>query len=229
MRVPTEVMPLSSAPSSGPAGHLPPCGGKACGRRVQEAAPRIVPTIRRGRCPHRPEPAARPGGRAPHKPPLVKGGWPEGPGGFRRPETGQVAPHPSFAPQMPPSPEGESSARRGRRALQKASPLVGEVPQCAHWGGRGGMPRLSERLNLRMPPSVTAYAVTAPPQGGSQGRAHTVRPCTPRRGPPQNSSFLIHSAFLHSAFCIFISYLTEGWCPRCPKRSPCGSVSAAGR
>ena len=31
MRVPTGVMPLSSAPSSGPSGHLPPCGGKACG------------------------------------------------------------------------------------------------------------------------------------------------------------------------------------------------------
>ena len=31
MRVPTGVMRLTSAPSSGPSGHLPPCGGKACG------------------------------------------------------------------------------------------------------------------------------------------------------------------------------------------------------
>ena len=138
MRVPTGVMRLSSAPSSGPAGHLPPrgkvrrgpqkasppCGGggAAAGgdggglavrleqsppsvslrstaslppfglwpsppdrgsrppsymvcfrgarrprrahnnRRVQEAASYKVCVIRRGRCPHRPEPA-RPGGR----------------------------------------------------------------------------------------------------------------------------------------------------------------------
>ena len=31
-------------------------------------------------------------------------------------------------------------ARRGRRAPRKASPLAGEVPQCAHWGGRGKRP-----------------------------------------------------------------------------------------
>ena len=32
MRVPTGVMLLTSSPSSGPSGHLPPCGGKAKGR-----------------------------------------------------------------------------------------------------------------------------------------------------------------------------------------------------
>ena len=89
-----------------------------------------------------------------------------------------------------------------RRALQKASPLVGEVPQCAHWGGRGETPRLSERLNLRMPPSVSPYGSTAPPQGGSQGRAHIVRPYTSRRGPKNyqfsifNSQFLIPNSFV---------------------------------
>ena len=54
MRVPTEGMPLSSAPSSGPAGgHMGP--------PLRKFRPVVV---RRGRCPHRPEPAARPGGRA---------------------------------------------------------------------------------------------------------------------------------------------------------------------
>ena len=66
--------------------------------------------------------------------------------------TGRSPPHPSFASQMPPSPEGESSARRGRRALQKASPLVGEVPQCAHWGGRGKRPVCRNGSIYRCPP-----------------------------------------------------------------------------
>ena len=57
MRVPTGVMRLTSAPSSGPSGHLPPCGGEGKGRRVQEAAPTmylVCPSCRGGpMCPPR--------------------------------------------------------------------------------------------------------------------------------------------------------------------------------
>ena len=47
----------TDAPSSGPAGHLPPKGKV---RRAREAAPYMVCALRRGRCPHRPAAGAVP-------------------------------------------------------------------------------------------------------------------------------------------------------------------------
>ena len=74
----------------------------------------------------------------------------------------------------------------GRRALRKASPLAGEVPQCAHWGGRGKRPVCWNGSIYGCPPQ-SRFARQLPRKGGSQGRAHHVRPykkVMPLSSPP---------------------------------------------
>ena len=137
MRVPTGVTPLSSAPSSGPSGHLPPCGGKACGR------PKADPPI-------------------------------------------------SFV-----APDDSAGARAGRAGSSrptKGRPPCGGGAPVRTLGRKGETPRLLERLNLRMPPSVSLRS-TAPPQGGEprpgapcaplqKGDAPLIRPLIRPFGPP---------------------------------------------
>ena len=63
--------------------------------------------------------------------PLVKGGWPEGPGGFRRPEMGQVAPSSVTAFGRATFPSG------GRQGPPKAADPTGD---CWRQGGHIGPP-----------------------------------------------------------------------------------------
>ena len=103
---------------------------------------------------------------------------------------------PLIRPCGPPSPQGEGPARRGRRALQKASSLVGEVPQCAHWGGRGKRPVCRNSSIYGCPPQ-SRFARQLPRKGGAKaeralfarGRPHGAAPTkfwsvSARRGGP---------------------------------------------
>ena len=86
--------------------------------------------------------------------------------------TGRSPPHPALWATFPPG--GRSGAPGSSRPTKGLLPCGGGAP-VRTLGRKGETPRLSEQLNLRMPPSV-ALRSTAPPQGGSQGRARTVRP-----------------------------------------------------
>ena len=109
---------------------------------------------------------------------------------------GQVAPSSviCFANATFP-PGGRSGAPGSSRPTKGLLPCGGGAP-VRTLGRKGETPRLSEQLNLRMPPSVSLRS-TAPPQGGSQGRARTVRPRAATWGRP----FVVASPISFASAC----------------------------
>ena len=93
-------------------------------------------------------------------------------------------PHPALRATFPPvgqssaaydSAGARAGARRSSRPTKGLPPCGGGSP-VRTLGRKGETPRLLERLNLRMPPLSLASLDSSPRKGGSQGRAHHVRP-----------------------------------------------------
>ena len=145
--------------------HLPPCGGKAGRvgslRPVKKASPakgeprpgahcapagghtgpplRRIRAVhpRRGRCPHRPAagPARLPPSRGKLSAERLTDEGAHGDNGRSFP----LPPHPSFAPQMPPSPCGGKAGRAGSsRPTKKPPPQRGSQETGAHYAPAGG-------------------------------------------------------------------------------------------